>query len=686
MKWKRPLFALVTFVAFFALIELALFLMGVRTLLSERDPFAGFSERVSAFELVPEDGIWRTPPRARRHSFNDQQFLAEKPAEGLRIFSIGGSSAYGFPWGANEAFPHILGQALTHSLPDRRIESINAAAMSYGSHRLRVLIHELLRYEPDLIVIYSGHNEFIERSFYDEILERPRQLNRLLAALSHSRLFSAATRFLERMGQETTRNESDSPKDTGTLLGLDVRRERPQEMVESERAAVVAQFSENLGAIIDLCESAHVGVLLATVPSNLSGWRPNNSAYPAGLTPPEIRRIDEALGLAEQELQRGRADEAVAILDEVAATTTGHALSWYLRGGSLEQLGRFDEAHDAYVRARDLDSAPSRAGSDLNAVIRALAVERNVPLVDMVEILDRFAPDGLAGFNLFEDYVHPKPQTHQLIAESMWQELLRSGLVVASTEADPAQFWEALGLARPEAIRLTDEPLAASGEQTAAMLFNIAVVLENQGAIKQAEEKYRACLKLHPGYFYARSNLARLLFLQGHDVEAEAEYRQVVEAEPEHLRAVHGLGLTLRRLGRIEEALKYFERATEIDSASANSWQLRGLTLIQLGRTVEAADAFARAVELDPSNANIKTLLGAALLRLDRLDEADALFAQALRLDSGNIKARNGLAAVLAKRGRLEEAEQKYQENLRLDPEDQQARRALAALQRMREN
>ena len=45
------------------------------------------------------------------------------------------------------------------------------------------------------------------------------------------------------------------------------------------------------------------------------------------------------------------------------------------------------------------------------------------------------------------------------------------------------------------------------------MLFNLAIVLENQGLHDEAMEKYRDCLALHPGYFYARSNLARLLGL-----------------------------------------------------------------------------------------------------------------------------------------------------------------------------
>jgi len=668
VKWKRPLFAAITIVAFFGLLELVLLVVGVRPLLAERDPFAGFSKQVSVFELDSSAGVWRTPERARLRSFNDQQFLARKPKNGLRVFTIGGSSAYGFPWGAREAFPHLLGEALAQTYPDRTVESINAAAMSYGSHRLRILVHELMRYKPDVLVVYGGHNEFVERSFYSKMLERPEELDTLKRVMSHSRLFSAATRFYENLKEPVA--QADSP------LGLDVRREKPQEMANAEREEVVRQFDENLSAIIDLCEREGVTVVLSTVPSNLTGWLPNGSSFPDGMTPPEKQRIDETLVAAEEALNDNDPPGALTRLDGIDDVADRHALWWFIRGNALASLGQSDEARQAYTRARDLDAAPSRASTALNDVIRSLAVKRDIPLVDSVSVVEKFAPNGLPGFNLFEDYVHPKPLTHQLIAEAIWMELVEPDV--------PSRFWSLVGSKRPVVSDLVDQPIGDSGQQTPAMLFNLAVVLENQGHTDQAEAKYRACLELHPGYFYARSNLARLLYGRGQLAEAENEYRRVVAEEPDHLRAVHGLGVTLQKQGRAQEALEFFERATRIDPKSGNSWLLHGLTLVQLQQMDRAAISFAHAADLNPTDANVRVLLGGALLRVDRFDEAENAFRAALELDSGSIKARNGVAAALANRGELDAAERLYLESLRLDPDNAQARRALAAIDRRR--
>ena len=123
----------------FALAELALLLVGVEPLIAERDPFLGFSASMRVFEESEGNGRIATSPRASRSSFNAQSFLARKPANGLRIFTLGGSSAYGYPWGESVAFARLLGEALADALPDRSVEAINASGMSYASHRLRIL-------------------------------------------------------------------------------------------------------------------------------------------------------------------------------------------------------------------------------------------------------------------------------------------------------------------------------------------------------------------------------------------------------------------------------------------------------------------------------------------------------------------------------------------------------------------
>ena len=50
--------------------------------------------------------------------------------------------------------------------PSRRWEVINAGGISYASYREAKLVEEIARYQPDLVLVYSGHNEFLEERTY----------------------------------------------------------------------------------------------------------------------------------------------------------------------------------------------------------------------------------------------------------------------------------------------------------------------------------------------------------------------------------------------------------------------------------------------------------------------------------------------------------------------------------------
>ena len=691
MKWKHLLFSLTAILLFFGIAELILWAAGVRTLVSERDPFQGFSEQVRVFQLDSARGVYFTPPRAVLHSFNYQQFQAQKPANGFRVFVLGGSSAYGFPWGAPVAFPRFLGDALQASWPDRAVEAVNAAGMSYGSHRLRILAGEVLGYRPDLLIVYEGHNEFVERRFYRDYLTRPSELDRFELLLGRSRLYSAMTRLYETLSRPKPSKDRDAGaggKTAAELLGIDVIREHSTNVTDAEKAEVRRLFEDNVGAILDMARKAGVPVLLCTVPSNLSGWKPNQSAFAPEVSFENRRAVQDLLGTAKAALDGGNAAAAVQDLEKARSFAVGYAEVQFLLGRAYEALGRWDDARRAYALARDADAKPTRAVSGINEAIRRLARQPGAILVDVERDLEPRAPHGLLGFDLFQDYVHPKPETHQLIALELWKAIRQRGLVSGSAEpADEAAFWKALGNenGQPSAVRL-DRYLSDSQGKAPALLYNLAVVLENQGLADEAIEKYRECRDLGPSHFVeATCSIGRLLHQKERFAEAADEYHKALDADPGHVKSLLGLAEALRRLNRPDEAIDAFVRATRADPGHAPAWDRLGVTLSERGRQPEAEAAFRRAVELDGGNADFATDLGFVLLFQNKIREAEAVFRKALALRPDQIRARNGLAAALTETGALDEAEAIFRENLRIHPGDSGAKSGLAILEHRRQ-
>lgn len=688
--WKNLLLSLAVTGSFFLLTEGAMRVAGVPSLLDERDPFEGFSRRVRVFEPDPASGVWRTARRATLQSFNRQAFALEKPPGTFRIFVLGGSSAFGFPWGAHIAFPRVLGDALAASYPGRRIEAVNAAAMSYASHRLRILTHEILDHDPDLLILYGGHNEFVERRFYGEILDRDARLDPLRALLHRSALYGWMTRRLVPAAQraEAAREPDADPEETpGAMLGFDVDREESVVADDTERQVVREAFEANLRAILDLARARGVEVILCTVASNLRDWPPNRSAFDSAT---DVGSREEATRLLQRgtlALASGAAAEAITLLERARALAPGHALIEYRLGRAYEAMERYDDARDAYVRARDADAQPTRAPGDLNEAIRRLAAEKDVPLVDVERLFERKAPRGLVGLDLIEDYVHPTPHGHRLIALSIWETLVERGSAGEPPgEADPDRFWAAVGPApdREAASRSAEATSDEERNRRAHFLYNMAGVLAHQGMVDRAIEAYRDCLELQPRLFVASYNLGRLHLYRGELDLAVERFEAALSVEPRHFKSLLGLGRVQVRRGRPGLAVATFRRAREIGPGSADVWNDLGHALTLTGSQEEAVDSFRKAASLDTRHYTARTNLGAALIRSGRLPEGIDALRESLAIRPDQRRARHELGAALARTGAFDEAEGIYRGLLEIAPDDERARAALTALEARR--
>lgn len=221
---------MVVVVLLFTISELILWLAGIPTVIQLEDPFRGFSGLVKVFEQ--EGDSYRTRKTAL-NTFNDQSFRIEKPDNGLRLFCMGGSSSHGFPCGADAAFTSVLGELLAASHEDLQVEAVNASGVSYAMHRLNIVADELLQYEPDIFVIYSGHNEFIEPVFMKALKRRNPIRTRVEYVAAHSRIYSGIWNAVHR--PQKPQNSKPDEIDTTVLREHGI-------FSSAEKAEVVAEF------------------------------------------------------------------------------------------------------------------------------------------------------------------------------------------------------------------------------------------------------------------------------------------------------------------------------------------------------------------------------------------------------------------------------------------------------------
>ena len=288
---KKLLFSAIMLVFVLGFAELALWMVGTETVLQLQDPFRGFSGLVTVFE--PDGDRYRTS-RTSLDAFNDQSFLMEKPTNGVRIFGLGGSSSYGFPWGAESAFTGIVGELLSASHPDREVEAINVSGVSYAMHRLNIIADELLEYEPDVFIIYSGHNEFIEPVFMKALKDRNPVRTRLEYAAAHSRTYSAIWKAIHRPDEKPATNEVSAAvlRDHGTFS-------------EDQKREVVDEYRSRLDRLVRLAQAAGAHVVLSTVPCNEREWSPEASGNVADLDETVRQQWSEAFATGQARTGEG---------------------------------------------------------------------------------------------------------------------------------------------------------------------------------------------------------------------------------------------------------------------------------------------------------------------------------------------------------------------------------------------
>ncbi len=386
--------------------------------------FAVLANPVPAFERVTENGRDEYR-RTKAHWLpRRERFAAEKPEGGLRIFALGGSAAQGWPHSVASSYAGILEQKLRALHPDRPIEVVNAAGNTYASFRVKVVLDEILDYEPDLVLIWSGNNEFVEDVVYGMVLPPWPWSHSALARIVY--VASGRSRAAKPVIDIANYVEADHVASRiGYAFGeVSQLREDPAQL---ER--VRQHYRANLDSMARAARDRGVPVVLIDVPVNLKDWWPNVSVHRRDLDADERAAFTAELRRGVLAFEGGNAEAAVDAFTAANRIDDGYAEAHFRRGRALQALRRLPEAREAYVRALEEDAHPFRDLPDFAAIRREIATAYDLPLVDAPGVMARLAEDRIPGLDVLVDYVHPTVESNEAIAHEVLTALVDEGLV-----------------------------------------------------------------------------------------------------------------------------------------------------------------------------------------------------------------------------------------------------------------
>tara|TARA_B100001250_G_C19800164_1_gene790680 strand:- start:527 stop:2356 length:1830 start_codon:yes stop_codon:yes gene_type:complete len=315
-----------------------------------------------------------------------QNFSAYKNKDLFRVFCLGGSTTAGFPYEMNVPFPQQLKFILEDQIPKKEFEVINLGLSAINSFSVLDWIPEVLKHEPDLIIIYMGHNEFYGAygAGSSMLFTNSGFVIRLMLSMKNLHFI----RMLELVVRKLDSRVSSSSNFT-LMEKISNKQIIP---IKSElRKIVYTNYEKNLEYILEKILKSNTPIILSNLTSNLK------DQFPLG----NDKKLD---------------GELLSSSD------------YYQKGLNFYKDKNYDSSKVAFQLALDLDEVPFRANTIINNVLYKKAIEYDINLLDMENIFEENSVGNIPGYKLFSDHLHPNPKGYNLMAIGFYNKIIDMGI------------------------------------------------------------------------------------------------------------------------------------------------------------------------------------------------------------------------------------------------------------------
>jgi len=250
---RAVLFSVLPLLLLLVVLELLFWALGMGDPQQQLSLTRGFDDRARYF--VPEQGrpgAWRT------QMFDQPKDEVHVPPrdDRKRVLLFGGSNCRLFS--ADD-----LQAQLDAAAPGRRHEVINLGRPGYGSERELILLRQaLVALEPDVVVVYCGHNEFVEAGFASELAQEWKEpwVHRAALLAQRLRTINVLVGLLRAEPTPTADGPPPEPR---------VERSETFSLYPEQTQIYYDQYRENLRAMCRETERHGTGLVLGTVVGNM---------------------------------------------------------------------------------------------------------------------------------------------------------------------------------------------------------------------------------------------------------------------------------------------------------------------------------------------------------------------------------------------------------------------------------
>jgi hypothetical protein len=422
-RWLLRIAAIALGLSPFLVFEFALRVFELPRKAVRTDPFLDLSQIKPLFSESTA-GTFQIPEE-RSRLFAKAQFARHKSTNCKRIFALGGSTTQGEPYGPPTAFPEWLRINLELSDPQNSYEVINGGGLSYASYRVLPIVREVLGYDPDLILVYTGQNEFLEARELSGWRKVPDSIARIGSTATQLRTIQWIRSLIEsEASRGTTAPATRLQSEVDALLDYQGGLAK-YERTQLEHSSITASFRWNIEQMILACRHHQIPVVFIVPTVNLKDCPPFKYEINPQLDRESLSKIG-SLWLHVESAQSDP-DRAFKSALEILAIDPEHAGAHYYVGQQFLAAHDWETAKKHLLAAKEFDVCPLRATAAIQNTVREVCELQNVPIIDADILFQSKSPNQIVGREWLIDHIHPSIEGHQVLGEAICEKLRDDG-------------------------------------------------------------------------------------------------------------------------------------------------------------------------------------------------------------------------------------------------------------------
>ena len=587
---------------------------------------------------------------------NAELFKKEKDTQTMRIFILGESTTLGYPYFHNASFHRWLQYRLMHTFPDRNFEIINLALTAVNSYTVLGFAKEIIKYKPDVVLIYSGHNEYygtLGVASTDKIGGSPYVVN-LILSLREFRVMQLLTNVYAKFS-----GSAHSGTSGGTRLKMMIADGKIRYNSDLYNRGV-EQFTYNMKETLRVLNKNNIPVFVSNLVSNEKDMKPFVSFSTDSIGFPEFK---ENFKLGENALANRDSSLAYQYFQKANDVYREHARCNYYLGELAFQQKDTVEAKVWFTKAKDFDGLRFRAPEQINVILSELCAQySNAHLVDTRTAFERKSRNKVIGDELILEHIHPNLIGYAVLSDVFYQALKKDKCIVLVKEKEISfkQLMDAMPITTVDSL---------AGMYKIAKLKNswpFSQALHHDSVIVKTEEE-KLAWKLSSRQITwqeAMDSLYTYYVNQNKFFEARKVTEGLVLENPTDPVFYERAAMLTGRLGDIKNTIFYFKKAFELSPTFDKARYLLVLYLKQdkpdealpyvhyamtnktsnfdlttLKKRVEDIIKLKRALASDSINIEVINHIAHAYLSIDNVDGALQYIRSALAIDRNNKEA-----------------------------------------------